>query len=207
MIISSQAFQAPDRSVPQAMKDDEINLALPELNQEKDVEVKPLADGKVMLGGEKMTMEELGKRVKKLVKEDKDLQIRLIADGKIEYKKVVAILDQLKASGVWNISFRKNSTEVAPRKFSPPVIEVDKNGGIKINKKVLSVGELKAKLVALARVNTTQKVIISPSAGALNKDVLKLISVCIEAGMEDVRIASPRVLELENKKTLKESIK
>lgn len=69
----------------------------------KSLNVTVAKDGTVYLGKEKMSVEELKGRVTQEAKSG-EAAVVLRADGDVEYKKFIAVMDELKTSGISRIS-------------------------------------------------------------------------------------------------------
>lgn len=103
----------------------EIALELPgaetgERELERELVVNVLADGRVLVGDEKMSLERLESRLAQTAAEDGSLEIR--ADAAASHGDVVAVLDRARRAGVLRVGI---ATQASGSSSAPAADEID----------------------------------------------------------------------------------
>ncbi len=76
------------------------------------VTVNVLADGQVLLGGDPVDVEQLGRRLQYVRRQaGPDLEVRLRSDRHVAYRHVEPVLVRCARNGIWNVTFAVARTE------------------------------------------------------------------------------------------------
>lgn len=97
-----------------------VPLDLPAASQGEEVQtifsVVIAKSGEVLIDGKPVADDQLGPRAKEALEKDKELRAVIQADGDVAHRKVIAVLDGLKAAGLTRVAF---GTVQAPAPEAP----------------------------------------------------------------------------------------
>lgn len=98
-----------------------VPLDLPQASQSEAVQtifaVSVEADGRLLIDGAPASDEQLQTRARAALAQDEELRAVIQADGAVPHRRVMAILDALKASGVEKVAF--GTVQEAPGSAAP----------------------------------------------------------------------------------------
>ncbi len=110
------------------MLNNKVNVDLPKTdsavvmenaNKEDAVTVAVTRDGRTFLGGDQVTLDDLGPKISSLLENKTEKEVYLRADARANYGKVMDAVDGVRAAGVSQLGLlteKREEAEAAPKK-------------------------------------------------------------------------------------------